>query len=115
MELLPHEIDDNGKKRRDRANYCHLMSRIAFNEAKNLVKNWTQVQSIPMTSFEFTLPCMFLLTFGHTINPIHPIEIDSAEPANLLTSFKMAGISPEAKLDYLLNNPLSSLHGCTTF
>ena len=90
MELLSHEVDDNGKKRRDRANYRHHMSGIAFNEAKTQVGNWTQVRSIPIISFEFTLPSS---------------ETDNAEPTNILTSFTTAGISPEAKLDYLLDNP----------
>ena len=82
------------------------MSGIAFNEAKTLVGNWTQVQSIPKTFFKFTLPCMFPLSFGYTITPIHHIEMDSAEPAIILTSFKMAEISPEAKLEFVLDNPL---------
>ena len=59
MELLSHGVEDNGKKSRDRANYRRLMSDIAFNEAKTLVGNWIQVQFIIMTSFEFTLPCLF--------------------------------------------------------
>ena len=106
MELLSHEVEDNGKNRRDRANYHRLMSGIAFNKAKTLIGNWIQVQSIPMTSFEFTLPCLFPLPFGHTITPIQPIEIDSTKPKNIFASFIAAGISPEAKLEYLLDNPL---------
>ena len=106
MELLSHEVEDNGKKRRDRANYRRLMSGIAFNEAKTLVGNWIQALAIPMTSFEFTLPCLFPLPFEHTVTPINPIEFDSTDPKNILTSFIAAGISPDAKLEYLLGNPL---------
>ena len=47
MTLLSHDIDDNGKKRRDRGNYRRLMSGIAFNEAKTLVGNWYQILSVP--------------------------------------------------------------------
>ena len=94
------------KKSRDRGNYQHLMSGIAFNEAETLVSNWNQVLSVQMTSFEFALPCMFPLPLGHTITPINPVEIDSPESANILASFKKSGIADDATLSYLLDNPL---------
>ena len=109
MTLLFHDIDDKGKKRRDRANYRRLMSGIAFNEAKTLVGNWNQVLSLPMTSFEFTLPCMFPLSFGHTITPINPIEIDSPESTNIHVSFKKSGIVEDATILPLREPSLSHL------